>query len=63
MVKSLSVKHLLLIIVQQREKLEFKRGDAVLEEVEQFCYLRDIIICYGGASEAEPFIDEVEGVK
>ena len=61
--KSLPVKHLLLIIVQQREKLEFKRGEAVLEEVEQFCYLGDIIICYGGASEAGRCIDKVEGVK
>ena len=32
-------------------KLEFKRED-VLEEVEQFCYLGDIISFYGGASEA-----------
>ena len=33
------------------EKLEFKRGENVLEEVEKFCYLGDIISCYGGASE------------
>ena len=31
--------------------LEFKRGEDVLEEVEKFCYLSDIICCYGGASE------------
>ena len=34
------------------EKLEFKRGEDVLEEVEKFCYLGDMISCYGGASEA-----------
>ena len=34
------------------EKLEFKRGEDVLEEVEEFCYLGDMISCYGGASEA-----------
>ena len=34
------------------EKLEFKRGEDVLEEVEMFCYLGDMIICYGAASEA-----------
>ena len=34
------------------EKLEFKRGKDVLEEVEKFCYLGDMISCYGGASEA-----------
>ena len=33
------------------EKLEFKRGEDVLEEVEKFCYLGDVISCYGGASE------------
>ena len=33
------------------EKLEFKRGENVLEEVEKFCYLGDMISCYGGASE------------
>ena len=33
------------------EKLEFKRGEDVLEEVEKFCYLGDMISCYGGASE------------
>ena len=31
------------------EKLEFKRGEDVLEEVEKFCYLGDMISCYGGA--------------
>ena len=30
----------------------FKRGKDVLEEVEKFCYLGDIISCYVGASEA-----------
>ena len=34
------------------EKLEFKRGEDVLEEVEKFCYLGDMISCFGGASEA-----------
>ena len=34
------------------EKLEFKRGEDVLERVENFCYLGDMISCYGGASEA-----------
>ena len=34
------------------EKLEFKRGENVLEEVEKFCYLGDMISCYGGTSEA-----------
>ena len=33
------------------EKLGFKRDDA-LEEVEEFCYLNDMVSCYGGASEA-----------
>ena len=33
------------------QELEFKRGDDVLEEVEEFCYLDDMISCYGGASE------------
>ena len=32
------------------EKLEFKRGEDVLEEVEKFCYLGDMISCYDGAS-------------
>ena len=32
-------------------KFEFKRGEDALEEVEEFCYLRDMIRCYGGASE------------
>ena len=31
--------------------LEFKRGEDVLEEVENFCFLSDIMCCYGGASE------------
>ena len=34
------------------EKLEFERGEDVLEEVEKFCYLGDMISCYDGASEA-----------
>ena len=34
------------------EKFEFKRGKDVLEELEKFCYLGDMINCYGGASEA-----------
>ena len=34
------------------ENLEFKRGEDVLEEVEKFCYLGDMISCYSGASEA-----------
>ena len=34
------------------EKLEFKRDEDVLQEVEKFCYLGDMISCYGGASEA-----------
>ena len=34
------------------EKLEFKTGEDVLEEVEKFCYIRDMISCFGGASEA-----------
>ena len=34
------------------EKLEFERGEEVLKEVEKFCYLGDMISCYGGASEA-----------
>ena len=33
------------------EKLEFKTGEDVLEEVEKFCYLGDMISCFGGASE------------
>ena len=33
------------------EKLEFKRGEDGVEEVEKFCYLGDMISCYGGASE------------
>ena len=34
------------------EKLEFKTGEDVLEGVEKFCYLGDMISCFGGASEA-----------
>ena len=34
------------------EKLEFKTREDVLEEVEKFCYLGDMISCFGGASEA-----------
>ena len=34
------------------EKLEFKRGKNVLEKMEKFCYLGDMISCSGGASEA-----------
>ena len=34
------------------EKLELKRGEDVLEKVEKFCYLGDMISCYVGASEA-----------
>ena len=34
------------------EKLEFKRGEDMLEEVEKFCYLGDVISCYGGAFDA-----------
>ena len=34
------------------EKLQFKRGEDVLEEVKKFCYLDDMISCYGGASQA-----------
>ena len=30
----------------------FTRGENVLEEVEKFCYLGDMISFYGGASEA-----------
>ena len=37
----------------------FKRGEAVLVEVEQFCYLGDKISSYGGASEAERCMNEV----
>ena len=29
------------------KKLEFKRGEEVLEELEKFCYLADMISCYG----------------
>ena len=34
------------------EKLEFKRGEEFSEELEKFCYLGDMISCYGGAYEA-----------
>ena len=34
------------------EKLDFKRDEDVLEEVEKFSYLGDMISCYGEASEA-----------
>ena len=34
------------------EKLELKTGEDVLEEVEKFCYLGDMISCFGGAFEA-----------
>ena len=34
------------------EKLEFKRGEDVLEGVEKLFYLGDMISCYGGGSEA-----------
>ena len=34
------------------EKLEFKGGEDDLEKVDKFCYLSDMISCYGGASEA-----------
>ena len=34
------------------EKVEFKRGEDVLEEVERFCYLSDMITCYDGTSKA-----------
>ena len=33
------------------EKLEFKRGKNVLEKMEKFCYLGDMISCSVGASE------------
>ena len=37
----------------KEEKLEFKTaGEDVLEDVEKFCYLGDMIGCYGGTSEA-----------
>ena len=31
---------------------EFKRGEDVLEVVEKFCYLGDMVSCYSGVSEA-----------
>ena len=34
------------------EKFEFKRGENASEEAEKFCYLGNMISCYGGASEA-----------
>ena len=33
------------------ENLQSEKGENVLEEVEKFCYLGDMISCYGGASE------------
>ena len=39
-------------ICSLKEKLEFKKGDNVLQEVEKFCYLGDLTSCYGGASKA-----------
>ena len=33
-------------------KLEFKKGEDVLEEMQKFCYLGDLISCYGGKSKA-----------
>ena len=35
-----------------REKLEFKKGEDVLQEGEKFCYLGDMINYYGQASDA-----------
>ena len=34
------------------EKLDFKKDEDVLGEVEKFCYVGDMIACYGGVSEA-----------
>ena len=34
------------------EKVEFKRGENVFEEMEKFCYLGNMISCYSEASEA-----------
>ena len=34
-----------------KEKVQFKRGEDVLEEVEKFCYLGGMFSCYGGTSE------------
>ena len=34
------------------EKLKYKRGEDVLQEVEKFCYLGDMISCHDGAPEA-----------
>ena len=31
-------------------KLEFKKGEYVSEEMQKFCYLGDLISCYGGKS-------------
>lgn len=33
------------------EKLEFKRSEDVLEEMEKFCYMGNMISCYGEAPE------------
>ena len=35
-----------------KEKVEFKSGEDVLEDVEKFCYLGDMPSLYGGATEA-----------
>ena len=40
---SLSIEHLLSKVV--KEKLEFKKGEDVSEEVVKFCYLDDMISC------------------
>ena len=45
------------------EKLKFKRGEDVLEEVHKFCYLGDMISCYCGVSEAVSARVGVQGVK
>ena len=34
------------------EKLDFKKDEDVLGEAEKFCYVGDMIGCYGGVSEA-----------
>ena len=34
------------------ERLQFRRGEDILEEVETFRYLGDVSSCYGGVSEA-----------
>ena len=45
------------------EKLKFKRGEDVLEEVDKFFYLGDMINCYCGVSEAVSARIGVQGVK